>query len=94
MLQHDIYGDALFLHANLMKFIDYSKAPKHAKADPWQYVQTYANSHPYLFAGCYNTEYTICCHLIEQGTPVIQESFDRIAPGFLTMYRDQFGGPI
>ena len=94
MVQHDPFGEILFLHANMIKYhpdIQYSPEPKYPDlanvSNPWRVLRRYANTISYLKASIFHRYGYSCTTFTTDGPPIHEEAFHSlISPKVTMMY--------
>ena len=92
MVQHDPFGQILFLHGNFMKYqlnIKFSPEPKYPElantSNPWRILSRYANSASYLTASIHRKFGYLCTAFPTTGPPLYEEDFHRLISPTVTM---------
>jgi alpha 1,2-mannosyltransferase len=94
MVQHDPFGEVIFLHANMIKYhpnIKYTPESKHPElmhlSNPWRVLRRYANTASYLKALIYRKYDYSCTTFPTDGPPLYEEDFHHlISPNITMMY--------
>ncbi|CAF1530880.1 unnamed protein product [Adineta ricciae] len=92
MVQHDPFGEILFLHANMIKYhphLKYSPESKYPEvmhlSNPWRVLRRYANTAGYLKASIYRKYGYSCTTFPTDGPPLYEEDFHRLISPTVTM---------